>query len=62
MNGDIDYVTRPELAFQTAEQGRQQGWLPNIEIKSVTGGSHWMMLEQPKQVFDILDEFAKRWC
>jgi soluble epoxide hydrolase/lipid-phosphate phosphatase len=42
-----------------AEQGKSEGWLPDVTVKSVTGGSHWLMLEQPKQVFDILDAFAK---
>ncbi|KAF2748447.1 alpha/beta-hydrolase [Sporormia fimetaria CBS 119925] len=60
MGGDIDFVTRPELMAQVAGQGKQDGWLPNVEFKSVKGGSHWMMLEQPKQVLTILNDLAKR--
>ena len=52
-------MTRAELLAQTAEQGKAEGWLPNVEYKLVKGGSHWLMLEQPKQIFDILDGLAK---
>ncbi|KAF2689512.1 hypothetical protein K458DRAFT_384149 [Lentithecium fluviatile CBS 122367] len=47
MGGDMDYLTRPELMAHLAEQGKQEDWLPNVEFKTVTGGSHWLMLEQP---------------
>jgi pimeloyl-ACP methyl ester carboxylesterase len=59
VGGDRDLVTRAELTAAVAEQGKSEGWLPDVEVKSVAGGSHWLMLEQPKQVFDILDAFAK---
>jgi pimeloyl-ACP methyl ester carboxylesterase len=52
-------VTRSELSAQIAEQGKKEGWLPNVEVKIVTGGSHWLILEQPEQVFSILDGLAK---
>lgn len=44
---------------QLAAQGKEQGWLPDVTFKLVGGGSHWMMLEEPKQIFDILDGMGK---
>jgi hypothetical protein len=51
-------MTRPEVLFQAAEQGKMGGWLPNVEVQTVPG-SHFFNLEQPKATFDILDAFAK---
>ncbi|KAH7135962.1 epoxide hydrolase [Dendryphion nanum] len=58
--GDIDFVTRPELMAMIAGQAKQEGWLPNVEFKSVQGGSHWLILEQPQQVLAILEDLAAK--
>jgi soluble epoxide hydrolase/lipid-phosphate phosphatase len=60
--GELDAVGRPELAFQSAEQGREAGLLPDVEVKVVPGSAHWIGLEKPKETFDILDQFAKKVC
>ncbi|KAF1950438.1 epoxide hydrolase [Byssothecium circinans] len=56
--GESDAVTRPEVAIQAAGQGKTEGWLPNVEVKTVPG-SHWFYLEQPEATFEILDNLAK---
>ncbi|KAF2462797.1 alpha/beta-hydrolase [Lindgomyces ingoldianus] len=57
---DGDVVTRPELARQSAEQGRQEGYLPSVEVQELTGCGHWLQLEKPREVFNALDAFAKK--
>ncbi len=59
VGGSVDFVTRPEMMATLAQQGKEQGWLPHVEYKAVEGGSHWLMLEQPKQVTAILEQVAQ---
>lgn len=57
--GEIDPLGRLDISLQMAEQGRQEGYLPKVDVKVVPGAGHWMGLEKPKEVFDIFDQFAK---
>jgi soluble epoxide hydrolase / lipid-phosphate phosphatase len=59
IGGDKDYATPIEGMLQSAKQGKHQGWLPNVKVKVVQGGSHWLMLEKPDETFALLDGFAK---
>jgi pimeloyl-ACP methyl ester carboxylesterase len=53
-----DYICRPEMVFQTAEQGKKEGFLPDVQVKQVKTG-HWVQLEARQEFFSLLDEFAK---
>jgi pimeloyl-ACP methyl ester carboxylesterase len=59
VGGDQDYATRSEIMYQVADLGKQQGWLPTVEVKIIAGASHWLLLEKPKEIFTILDKVAK---
>lgn len=43
-----------------AEQGRAEGYLPNVEVQELTDCGHWVQLEKPAEVFEALDGLAKR--
>ncbi|KAJ4305655.1 hypothetical protein N0V90_001186 [Kalmusia sp. IMI 367209] len=57
--GELDAVGRPEISLHTAEQGRQKGYLPHVEVEVIPEAGHWMMLENPSAVFEILEKAAK---
>ncbi|KAF1961725.1 alpha/beta-hydrolase [Byssothecium circinans] len=59
LGGAQDPTTRIEVMQQIADLGKSQGWLPTVQVKAVEGGSHWLLLEKPKEVFTILDGVAK---
>jgi pimeloyl-ACP methyl ester carboxylesterase len=59
IGGTIDYVTRPEVMQMIADQGRAEGWLPNLKVKIVENGSHWVLIEKHREVSDLLIGVAK---
>ncbi|KAF1971382.1 putative epoxide hydrolase [Bimuria novae-zelandiae CBS 107.79] len=54
ISGENDAIGRPEIAQQTADEGRNSGLLPNVETFVVPGSSHWMQVEKSKEVLAIL--------
>ena len=42
-----------------ADQGRAEGWLPNLKVKIVENGSHWVLIEKHREVSDLLIGVAK---
>ena len=50
--GTKDYVTRVEVAKQTATM-----WIKQHKIEEIPCG-HWVQLEQPEKLNDLLVQFA----
>ncbi|ESZ95525.1 putative epoxide hydrolase [Sclerotinia borealis F-4128] len=50
---DEDYITRAEIAYQTASK-----WLRNFEIKKFEGCGHWIPLEKRDELSEALIRFA----
>ncbi|CAI6339482.1 unnamed protein product [Periconia digitata] len=59
IGGDQDYATRIEIMQQVAKAGKES-FLPDVEVKTVEGTSHWLLLEKPREVFVLLDGFARK--
>ncbi|CAI6336251.1 unnamed protein product [Periconia digitata] len=60
--GQDDAASRPELAKSAAEQGKTEGYLPNVEVQELEGCGHWIQLEKPQEVFVALEGVAKKAC
>ena len=60
IGGSIDYVTRPEIMQSIADQGKAEGWLPDIQVKIINDASHWVLLEKHREVTDLLIGVAKK--
>jgi soluble epoxide hydrolase / lipid-phosphate phosphatase len=58
--GGEDYINRKENAFAIAEQGKKEGWLPDVEAKVFEDCGHWLQLEQPEKLFQELKNFENR--
>lgn len=54
-----DYITRPEMAFKAAQEGKEQGYLPDVEVKQFETG-HWVQLEKPRELCETIVEFVER--
>ncbi|KAF2875357.1 Alpha/Beta hydrolase protein [Massariosphaeria phaeospora] len=58
--GELDAISRPELALRAAEQGRQGGYLTDVEVKIMPGTGHWLPLEKPDEIREILEEMVRK--
>ncbi|KAJ4344501.1 uncharacterized protein N0V89_012244 [Didymosphaeria variabile] len=54
ISGAADAVGRPELAQQTADEGRKSGLLPDVETFVVPDAGHWVQVEQSSRVLTVL--------
>ncbi|PSN61570.1 alpha/beta-hydrolase [Corynespora cassiicola Philippines] len=58
--GELDAVGLPEIAYQVAERGRRERFLPDVQVEVMQGSGHWLGLEKPSEVFQILHKLTQR--